>query len=136
MCFLGLLLILKCLDKTVVEIMIKKKNSLLCLVNMFFVRGLIIKLLKRTLYIYWQNIVVLEVWLHNKINNPCTLIKVFHCPIKLFVISSHTKSIHEGYCDPWITKRGTISGKKLSGMKLELRSYSEKTLSSCDHLLI
>jgi len=64
-------------------------------------------------------------------NNPCTLIKAFHYPIKLFAIQSHTKSIHEGCCDPWLAERGTISGKKSSGMKLELWSYSEKTSSSC-----
>ena len=68
-------------------------------------------------------------------NNPCTLIKVFYCPIKLFAIPSRTKSIREGLCDPRIFEWGTIPSKKSSGMKLGLRSYSEKT-SSCDHLLI
>jgi hypothetical protein len=67
-------------------------------------------------------------------NNPCTLIKVFHCPIKLFAIPFRTKSIHEGLCDPWIAERDTILSKKSSGMKLGLQSYSEKTSSFCDRL--
>jgi len=68
-------------------------------------------------------------------SNPCTLIKVFYCPFKLFAISSRTKSIREGLCDLWKAEWGTISGKNSSEMKLGLRSYSEKT-SSCDRLLI
>jgi len=69
-------------------------------------------------------------------NNSCTLIKVFHYPIKLFAIPSRTKSICKDRYDPWIAERGTISEKKSSGMKLGLRSYSEKTSSSYDRFLI
>jgi len=78
---------------------------------MFFVWGLIVKLPKRT-------------HTHTHIYN------------KLFVILSPTNLIREGLCDPWIVEQGTISGKKSSGMKLELQSYSEKTSLSCDLLLI